>query len=655
MADGLFRDHQVRNYERTDHLFAFLLFVQWLLGIVASLIVSPLSWEGTVSTIHLHVYAAIFLGGAITALPLFLIKFRPGHVLTRHTIAVSQMLFSCLFIDIAGGRIETHFHVFGSLAVLAFYRDWRILVTASMLIGADHLVRGTLWPQSVFGTPLASPWRAIEHIAWVLFEDTFLCLGIKQNVQEMREIANQTAMVDTQVTLTNTIVSREVEARTKRLRASEQEASQLAAIVQQSDDAIMRLGLDGTIHTWNRGACRLFGFSEREMIGSTGHAIGLDFVSQAENAILQPILGGGSIEGWETVWRKRNGDKINVSLTLSPIKGVDGTLEAASLIVRDITQKKLVEKRISEFYSVVSHELRTPLTSIRGALSLIADGIVEQSSGEATELIQIARKSTIRLVRLINDILDLRKIEAGKFELDIRRVNVADLVAQSADDMLGFAEERHVKLEVKCEVEGDLELDRDRIIQVLSNLLSNAIKYSPEAGTVFLRCQQVGAAVRFEVVDHGAGIPAEMHDRLFGKFQQIDSSDSRAKEGSGLGLAVSKAIIEQHGGRIGFASERGEPTKFWFEIPASSLTEQEVSASYSAESEKTPPAPIFLTQVELEDSREPVRTSCCAFVQNKRPCVLGPCLSKRVLETRFNTARHCLCLRSTYQAGFQHS
>ena len=159
----IFRAHRQRIYERTDRLFAGLMLFQWLAAIAAAYWVSPLTWAGAASRTHLHVWAAIFLGGACTLFPVGLAVGWPGRAFTRYAVASGQMLMSALLIHLSGGRIETHFHVFGSLAFLAFYRDWTVFVPATLLVAADHFLRGVYWPQSVYGVLTASPWRAVEH------------------------------------------------------------------------------------------------------------------------------------------------------------------------------------------------------------------------------------------------------------------------------------------------------------------------------------------------------------------------------------------------------------------------------------------------------------------------------------------------------------
>ncbi len=218
-ADELFTLHQRQIYVQTDRMFAALMVVQWLASIAAAVLISPRTWIGTRSEVHPHIWAAVLLGGVITSLPVLLAAFQPGRVLTRHVIAVAQMLTSALLIHLTGGRIETHFHVFGSLAFLAFYRDWRVLVTASSVVVFDHLLRGIFWPQSVYGVLSASWLRSLEHGGWVVFEDIILVRWCFTGIREMREIALRTAELEN----TNVKIEETVIERTAELQASQQE------------------------------------------------------------------------------------------------------------------------------------------------------------------------------------------------------------------------------------------------------------------------------------------------------------------------------------------------------------------------------------------------------------------------------------------------
>src|SRR5499427_6815433 len=319
-ADELFAQHQLEIHRRTDQLFAFLMVFQWIAGIVFAVWVSPLAWDGVVSRTHVHVWAAIVLGGAICLFPALLGALRAGEASTRYTIAVAQMLMGALLIHLTGGRIETHFHVFGSLAFLAFYRDWRVLVPATVVVAADHALRGMFWPQSVYGVLVASQWRWLEHAAWVVFEDVVLFVSCRRSVAEMQDTALRTAALEQEV-------------RTR--HQAEQEASMTAAQLRITQQ-------------------------------------------QAEAA----------------------------------------------------TRAK------SDFLASMSHELRTPLNAIILYSELLQEEARDhQQSGTLNDLERI-RSAGDHLLGLINGILDLSKIEAGKMTLalehfDIRPV-ISDVVATVA-------------------------------------------------------------------------------------------------------------------------------------------------------------------------------------------------------------------------------
>jgi PAS domain S-box-containing protein len=255
-----------------------------------------------------------------------------------------------------------------------------------------------------------------------------------------------------------------------------------------------------------------------------------------------------------------------------PTLNEDGELETIYSIGHDITERKEAEKRVSEFYSTVSHELRTPLTSIHASLRLIEGGLAGPVSDKISRLVTIARTESDRLIRLINDILDIRKIEAGRLELKLSEKPVDELVLGAFAATQGMAREAAVTLKQEIEYHGSIKCDADRVVQILANFLSNAIKYSPHEAEVRLRVESIGTMIRFSVSDSGPGIPeGEMH-KLWGKFQQLDSSDTRQKGGTGLGLAISKGLAEQHGGRVGVESTVGKGTTFRVELPANSVS-----------------------------------------------------------------------------------
>jgi hypothetical protein len=196
-ASELLQERRQRLLRYVDRMFLALMGGQWVFGILVALFFSPYGWEGKQRVIHFHVYTAVFLGGLLSLFPMVLIWRRPGWVVTRHVVAVSQMLWSALLIHLSGGRIETHFHVFGSLAFLAFYLDWKVLGSASAVVVADHLLRGLLWPESVYGIVNPEWWRFLEHAFWVVFEDVFLVLACSYGLAELTSAARRQAEVET--------------------------------------------------------------------------------------------------------------------------------------------------------------------------------------------------------------------------------------------------------------------------------------------------------------------------------------------------------------------------------------------------------------------------------------------------------------------------
>lgn len=223
-AGELLLRHQRHNWKRIDHLFAGLLACEWLAGILLALCRTPRTWDGASSSIHPHLLSAVLYGGAIVALPIFLAIFHPARVFTRQSIAIAQPLMSALFIHLGDGRIEMHFHVFGSLAFLAFYRDWRVLITASAVVAMDHLLRGMFAPLSVYGTAAATLWRTAEHAGWVIFEDIFLIASCVKGVREMHGIAENRAMLEHSFQT----VEEQVRQRTAQLKDAQDELVEVA-------------------------------------------------------------------------------------------------------------------------------------------------------------------------------------------------------------------------------------------------------------------------------------------------------------------------------------------------------------------------------------------------------------------------------------------
>ena len=251
-AHALFENDLNRIHVRTDRMFSWLLLGQWAFAVLMALVWSPRTWIASYWTLHQHLIAAVLLGGFFASYPLYLIRRQPGSAYTRHMIAIGQMLQSALLVHVTGGRIETHFHVFGSLALLAFYRDWRVLLTATAVVYADHLALGAWFPLSVYGVQSATIWRSLEHAAWVIFEIVFLTMSCRKGIEELQMIAKRQTEIEgmaNQLKKTNETLEEKVSERTADLsKANEELTSHIARRKQAEDDLARKVAELETIN-----------------------------------------------------------------------------------------------------------------------------------------------------------------------------------------------------------------------------------------------------------------------------------------------------------------------------------------------------------------------------------------------------------------------
>jgi PAS domain S-box-containing protein len=388
-------------------------------------------------------------------------------------------------------------------------------------------------------------------------------------------------------------------------RAARREAERkFRAVFDNTYEFIGVMSPDGTLLDANRTALDFAGAELEDVVGKPfwetpwwAHSSELQ---ENLKAAIQKAAAGEFVR-FETMHPAKDGTEVHVDFSLKPIHNDAGQVVLLIPEGRNISEKKQAEERVTEFYSMVSHELRTPLTSIRGSLGLIEGGLVGPVSDKMMTLIKIGRTESERLIRLINDILDLRKIEAGMLELKKQTVETRTLVEHTIDGIAGMAQARSVTLVADVKTEGQTVCDEDRIIQVITNLVSNAIKFSPAGSEVIVRLEPgKGNFFKFSVIDRGPGIPeAEMH-KLFGKFQQISHGDNRSKEGTGLGLSITKAIVEQHGGQIHVESEVLKGSTFWFELPASFVP------TLSNQGDETEPLPAHVRPALLVEDDDGV-------------------------------------------------
>ncbi len=721
-GDELFKEHQQQIYRDTDNLFARLMILQWLAGIGAALVITPFTWDGESSAIHIHVWASIFIGGIITVFPVLLTRVCPGAAITRHVIAVAQMLMSALLISLTGGRIETHFHVFGSLVILSFYRDWRVLIPATIVVAVDHFLRGVYWPYSVYGVLVASPWRSIEHAGWVVFEDLFLVISCLRSVREMRAIASRTAALeaneqnfreifeeapigiavvglDERFRQANTtfcqmlgysedelrvrtpldvthpddmalseelrdamlttggkhqtekrylrkngevvwttrsgcvirdasgnprhflIMAEDISERKHAEKALCETNEQLAMALQRnqlimdsSQDVICTIDSNGRFLTVNAACQSLWGYLPEELVGQTHVSLVHPDDREKTAAADADIRRTGRLVDFVNRQIRKNGDVVDVlwSATWSARDQI------FFCVAHDITERQRAERALrlaketadranrakSEFLSRMSHELRTPLNAILGFSQLLGRRSLTESQREGINHITSAGR---HLLDLINEVLDISRIESGRIQLSVEPVRVGDVLAETVDLIRPLAHERNIELCAADQVDSEWHVlgDRQRLKQVLLNLLSNAIKYTPMNGRVVISVALLGEdKIRVVVSDTGPGIAPQNLSRLFTPFDRLGAENSEV-QGTGLGLALSQRLIQAMHGNIGVDSELGKGSTFWVELPRTICPSEEVSqrqAASSRENIETSGSTSKCTVLYIEDN-----------------------------------------------------
>jgi two-component system, sensor histidine kinase and response regulator len=657
-ADVLFGEYRRDIYARTDRLFAWLMGFQWVAGIIFALWVSPLAWSGTVSSIHLHVWAAVVLGGLVCLFPALLAVLRPGHASTRYTIAVAQMLMSALLIHLTGGRLETHFHVFGSLAFLAFYRDWRVLIPATVVVALDHMLRGMFWPQSVYGVLVTSQWRWVEHAAWVIFEDVFLIVSCLRSAAEMRERAERTAALEQEVrtrqhaendaralaTLTAAVglaltkptdLDRMLQGCAEALVADLDDASARIWTLDQSGQVLELRATGGTyagidamqsrvrIGTSTIGAIAA---TRRPHVTSARHltsaAADPDALPHDEIVAFAgyPLLVDAKLVGVMAVLSRHDlapatldsmaavADAVAVGIER---KHAEAELARHTRHLEDAheTQRKnaqqlttLVEElRIaqkhaeaatrakSDFLASMSHELRTPLNAIILYSELLQEVAEDQGQESSITDLQRIQSAGKHLLELINGILDLSKIEAGKMTVSPETFDIRAMIDELRDTVDPLVEKNGNTLTVTCAAGvGTMTADLTKTRQILLNLLSNAAKFT-RAGTIEVSVQPcvIGGrpAISFTVTDTGVGMTPEQSSKVFDPFTQADVTTTRKYGGTGLGLALVSRFCRLMGGDVAVDSQPNVGSRFSVRLPidvAAEMTEAPVLSGESA-------------------------------------------------------------------------
>lgn len=441
----------------------------------------------------------------------------------------------------------------------------------------------------------------------------------------LQHLANQIGIALSQAEL----LEQEVQQR-QELARSQRDLRAISTALASAVEGISRLDAQGHYVYLNRAYAAMLGYEPEELLGQDW-LLRIHEDDRAKTiAAYQDMLSSGKAEVEVRAIRK-NGSGFDQQLVMVSADDPQQARMGHYCFAKDISDRREIERLKDEFISVVSHELRTPLTSISGALDLLASGVLRTQPQDAQRMLNIAANSTERLVRLINDILDIERIESGKVAMTKQICDAAALMCQSAEILQDVADRAKVTLSVSP-LAVQLWADPDRIIQIFTNLLSNAIKFSPEGSTVWLRADVVGleeirqmgqvhetassspesapsAYILFSVKDQGRGIPADKLESIFERFQQVDASDSRQKGGTGLGLAICRSILQLHEGQIWAESTLGAGSTFWFTLPLvssqTSLTKEDESQT-RAIAEQQPALPSPYGELSQDRPSQPV-------------------------------------------------
>jgi PAS domain S-box-containing protein len=629
-AEALYEESQRKIHVRTDQMFEKLMVFQWLAGIVAALWISPFTWIGATGQLHWHVLAAIFLGGVVAGFPVWLIRTQPGGVLTRHVVAVGQILFSALLIHLTGGRIETHFHIFGSLAFLAFYRDWRVLVTATVVVATDHFVRGTFWPESVFGVLSVSHWRWVEHAGWVVFEDVFLIISIRQSVREMRGLAQRqasleflNAKIEQKVTERTAELTKEIAVRRQTEAALVESQVLYHSLVEQLPIKVYRKDAAGRYVYVNSRFCQLKGLPAEKILGQTAREVVAPEQAEQHDREHELIMRTGQSLELEEVHLGADGTPAQYFQVVKlPVRGADNQIIGSQGVYFDITQRKQAQARLddvnrqlveasrragmADVATSVLHNVGNVLNSINVSSSLLAERIRQSKLGNVTKVValmqaheqdlgdyltrdpkgrqlpgylvnlstHLAQEQADLLAEvesLLKNIIHIKEIVAmqqgyARISGVMELLPINELVEDSIRMNTGAMDRHKIQIVRELTPTPPVSLDKHKVLQILVNLIRNAKCACDESG-------RTDKQIVVRVSSTEEMVAVTISDNGVGiaaeNLTRIFSHGFTTRaEGHGFGLHSGALAAKEMGGRLLASSEGpGKGAAFTLEIP----------------------------------------------------------------------------------------
>ena len=613
----LVENSTAKNQRMVNEVLTCLMLIQYAAGIILALWVTPQTWVAETPYLHQHVWFAFIFGGILSGLPIYFARTFPDATATRHVMAISQAAWSALLIHLTGGQLETHFHIFASLAFIAFYRDWKVLVTMTVVVAADHAIRGTWWPLSVYGVASESPWRWAEHAAWVLMEDVVLFFYCFRGKREEFEMCLRQADLEE----LNSGFEAKVMRRTIENEAAIREAERLALAVKHTDNSVLILDAAGRTEWVNRAFTETMGYSLSEILGKRPHELLAG--PETQPAKVQRLIAGyesGKEFDIEITKHRKDGSPVVLEIEARPILSEDNQVLQIIQIERNITQRikdeaerSLLNHKLNsaarmagraEVATGVLHNVGNVLNSVNVAATLIKENLEQSSASllrrgvdllsenesrlaefllqdergkhfpsfirEVADSIDNEREQELGEVRsLMENIEHIRRIVSAQQSLATRQriiesIPVEDLV-DSAIRVLESSSDRYDMSIVKQIADvPPVSSEHHELMQILVNLIKNAKEAcgEMESGVVTVSVKEEAEFVRIDVTDTGVGIPASQMEFMF------QHGFTTKSNGHGFGLHAAAITATELGGSLEVYSEgTGMGATFSLRIP----------------------------------------------------------------------------------------